>query len=615
MAITAMELVAEDFDNDLLEQILLGCEARQCEYIHIPIFQGAKEKEQAGDLKTHAILSLFSAAASLKLKLDVPQQPFAPWAKYSDFRSAILDDFGEEELAFFKAVLPEITDAEMQARIGDILWLRKRDYAAVEVAIEAYLRSAILLEDPKSWPACIDRIERGLQLAKTTGNEPAFNKLISHIENTLAKYDVQDSGYLSIKLLELLQQNKQGDPLKYAELAQRGAEQAEAKQDWIRARQYWQIQARWYSRAGDSKNEQQALLQAAETYVEEGKKAANLVLPEETEPTSHSYIVAAYYIQSAIEAYRRIKGTEERRQELHKLLLEYQEKSVGEMSQISSKPIDLPPEWVNQSRNGVKGKQLFDALFHLALSTQSPKLEELRESVEEIARVALLSSILSSVTSNELGKTIARTPAKFSDKKEDAEIAVLAEMFNTAILQRSLSVAAVIEPIRYEINLEHNVRITDFLTLVSNNPFVPASREVIYARGLYAGLSGDFLEATHLLVPQIENSIRYILRKKGVPTSRLDKYGIQNELDLNTTLYMSELGEILDEDTIFDLKGLLVEQVGSNIRNKMAHGLMNDSSFSSTETEYLWWLVLRLCCIPIIINLKQIQAANQEEQG
>ena len=39
----------------------------------------------------------------------------------------------------------------------------------------------------------------------------------------------------------------------------------------------------------------------------------------------------------------------------------------------------------------------------------------------------------------------------------------------------------------------------------------------------------------------------------------------------------------------------------------MAHGLINDSEFSSPLTLYLWWLTLRLCCLPILIHQQRIE--------
>jgi len=120
-------------------------------------------------------------------------------------------------------------------------------------------------------------------------------------------------------------------------------------------------------------------------------------------------------------------------------------------------------------------------------------------------------------------------------------------------------------------------------------------RELTIAKGLFAGFNGDLIVSTHLLIPQIEESIRMQLTVRGAITSGFSRGNVQNEYDLNTTLYMDEIKQLYDEDTIFDLRGLLVEHHGSNLRNYMAHGLLSDAQLQSHSSLYLWGLTLRLC--------------------
>jgi hypothetical protein len=74
--------------------------------------------------------------------------------------------------------------------------------------------------------------------------------------------------------------------------------------------------------------------------------------------------------------------------------------------------------------------------------------------------------------------------------------------------------------------------------------------------------------------------------------------------------YERRLFLIKDEDSLFYLKGLLVEHSGSNLRNRMAHGLINDDGFLSPLMSYLWWLTLRLCCLPMIIHQQKVEQSN-----
>jgi hypothetical protein len=58
---------------------------------------------------------------------------------------------------------------------------------------------------------------------------------------------------------------------------------------------------------------------------------------------------------------------------------------------------------------------------------------------------------------------------------------------------------------------------------------------------------------------------------------------------------MPELEQIFGPDIAFDLRGILIERFGDNMRNEFAHGLMPESAFYVPTAAYLWWLILHLC--------------------
>ena len=210
-----------------------------------------------------------------------------------------------------------------------------------------------------------------------------------------------------------------------------------------------------------------------------------------------------------------------------------------------------------------------------------------------------------------MGKVVAREPHSIlSDNPEEVEAATHYLMCQYVTYHQTVQAQASIEPARDQINREHGVRLKDILSTVSHSPFIPLGRGYLFAKGLYAGLTGDFFTSTHILIPQIENSVRYIMWQKGIITSGLDDNGIQNEHNLNSTLYHPEITSIFDENTLFDLKCLLVEHAGSNLRNRMAHGLISDEEFSSPIMSYLWWLTLRLCCLPILSYQHQVEQSD-----
>ncbi len=574
-------LTKNDFEQCGWQEIVENSPQRECQVYSSLFGAKAKEAQDADDLKGHQVLALLRDVTSLRFDLDSSEGPFQPMAVLSNRRSAIIDDFENSHLDFLANIVNEITDAELRARVADILWLRKRDFRMGHHAVTAYLESAKLLEHPEHWVPTTERIERALQLGATLGkNGQPFADVITHIENVLDIHDGDDSLFLSAKLMELLQAHRVGDPTKNAKHAEKLARKGEANHNWHLAREYWRVKTKWHHIEGNEEEARKARILEAETYVHEAEDALQRKSP--------SYMTASVSIQSAIQALRQVGNMRKRINQLHELLLEYQEKSMSEMIPISSS-INISDVTEN-TINEVKGKALFDALTSLAWLCSPPEVAHLKARVEESRKKYIFHRLFPRTYLNAMGKVIAQQP-------ESEEEAIQADMFNHASYHRAIVVQAIVEPARQQIHLEHYARIGDFLPYLFNHPFVIPGREPIIARGLQAGLNGDFLTAVHFLIPQLEASVRYILSQIGIITSGLNDDWIQDEYNLNGMLSASEysepLIEILGTDFVFDLRGLLVERFGANLRNDMAHGLIDHNAFYSESACYLWWLTLK----------------------
>ena len=133
-----------------------------------------------------------------------------------------------------------------------------------------------------------------------------------------------------------------------------------------------------------------------------------------------------------------------------------------------------------------------------------------------------------------------------------------------------------------------------FESLVAQNPFVPEGHEGLYVKGLKAGLHGDFVTSVHLLIPQLENSIRTYMEASGKLVTRLTDELTQKEHDLNKLLYEDSVKEIFGEDIIFTLRVLLVEELGGNYRNRLAHGLIDENQFYGGWVNTLWATTIRM---------------------
>ena len=69
---------------------------------------------------------------------------------------------------------------------------------------------------------------------------------------------------------------------------------------------------------------------------------------------------------------------------------------------------------------------------------------------------------------------------------------------------------------------------------------------------------------------------------------------VETENSLNTLMDLPETKEIFGENLCFEIKTLFCDQFGPNLRNELAHGLLDDIASQSACSIYAWWLVMKL---------------------
>ena len=75
-------------------------------------------------------------------------------------------------------------------------------------------------------------------------------------------------------------------------------------------------------------------------------------------------------------------------------------------------------------------------------------------------------------------------------------------------------------------------------------------------------------------------------------------------MTLSALMDFPEIIDVLGEDIYFELKSIFTDTLGGNLRNEVAHGLLDDSSSLSGNTVYAWWIILKLV-VESCINNKQ----------
>jgi len=313
-------------------------------------------------------------------------------------------------------------------------------------------------------------------------------------------------------------------------------------------------------------------------------------------------MVAASFYKNAIQTYRSISRSEraahrvdERISELHKSLSEAGERSLDEMGVISSPSIDIT-QLVENARNAVRGKSAIDALAAFANIYRGARALQMREFSEKMLREHPLRALISVTHMSRDGRVIAKRPGMgLGDaESDDTQAVIWAEMVKHYGMELGIVVQGSVWPALEILALEHRLRESDFVAIASHSPIVPKGRERLFGKALFAGYEKDFVAALHLLIPQIEHMVRWHLKGAGIKTTNLDKNGIENENGLSALMELPEVTEIFGEDLSFELKALFCDPFGPNLRNELAHGLLDDEACHSTYAIYAWWFGLKL---------------------
>jgi hypothetical protein len=515
----------------------------------------------------------------------------------------------EGEFEAMKTLAQRVTLASARARIADLVWQKARDHTMAEIAVKAYLEAGMPHEGPEEWPSCTNRYSRALKVAAEAGKgRPLFAETLKYLEEAIGRHGPNDSSFLTCQLMEMVFDHKRREPevcARYSAMLGGIAGRFEQAGNHYGARECWGLKEKWENAARNPDGARAARAELAESFVKE----ADRELASETPNHTH----ASFLIRHAVGILDKSQpDARPRIAELRQRLEQLAEKTRGEMKGTRHS-IDVT-DFVSAARERVSGKSLVDAMVGLAVVTGLPPKAALEKSVRGSMK-GFLQYLFPAVMIGPGGTRVAVRPG-VSPSSDPDDSPVLAEMVKECQLYVGMSVVGSIEPARETVLFEHDLREHHFVQLAWASSFVPEGREEVFSRGLFAGMSGDFLTAGHLLVPQIENSIRVILKQSGVNTVLINRTGLDEERDLGWLLQQPKTKELFGEDTPFVLRALLLHRFGPHIRDLLAHGTLEPVVLSAPPGIYLWWLALRLCYAPLLARqVAERSAAAEAEPG
>ena len=116
--------------------------------------------------------------------------------------------------------------------------------------------------------------------------------------------------------------------------------------------------------------------------------------------------------------------------------------------------------------------------------------------------------------------------------------------------------------------------------------------------GIERYFNEDFISAIHILVPKFESCFREFFSWGGYPTTSIKKSATQHEQTFNEFLENDFVKNNIDSDTLFLIKYVMVDNLGYNLRNDIAHGLAGEDKFSRNIANivlFLYFILTNLC--------------------
>jgi hypothetical protein len=533
------------------------------------------------------VLWLIADACSMMLQPSSVGQPFRPFCESAKGRSAMPEDFGADDLGFFAAVLEHVDHPLVRARLADLLWLvgAPRDIAHARIAIDSYRQVPLA---PENWyrggHECWRRA-LSLALAANAGAGTRLSEMELAIVDRLLLATFGER-FFGVQLAQMLRECRlgKGHSPNVAQKLEALAREFDA---------YFEEATLWVS---DEERCAEMAAAAAETLVKEADA-------RKSDDGAPSHMVANMLYAKAIEAFRTIPrklraklAVDERIARLRELHGDAGVNALGEFGVFRSPPVDITG-MVARSRSAIAGKSAIDALMAVANIQPGARVDELRKRVIENINRFPMQWLFGCTTYSRDGRVVAKRPPMriaTSDAAAAEEPAVHAGMVRDYGLFLGITVQGSILPALDVLRQEHRLREADFVDLATHSPVVPHGREALFGKGLFAGYEGDFAIAIHLLVPQVEHLVRVHLKRVGATTVKLDGDGIENEVGLSALMEMPEIEKAFDENLAFELRALFCDPSGPNLRNELAHGLMEQDACYSQPVIYAWWLVLKI---------------------
>ena len=200
----------------------------------------------------------------------------------------------------------------------------------------------------------------------------------------------------------------------------------------------------------------------------------------------------------------------------------------------------------------------------------TPKKDETEAQVKDLAAKFPLTYLFPKQLQDHKGRPVAMIGSVESDLAGHV-VSQMSQNMSLSGLFLHLVLEKVIEV--YKIDRE---KLTEVFFI---SPIFDSSKRGIIEAGLDAYFAGDYLVATHVLVPQVEDAVRNLIELTGGTVMKSNRVGGLQLKTFDELLREEVMAGVFGEDISLYLRVLFTDQRGWNVRNNVCHGIFTSDVF------------------------------------
>lgn len=236
----------------------------------------------------------------------------------------------------------------------------------------------------------------------------------------------------------------------------------------------------------------------------------------------------------------------------------------------------------------IPGKNGFEKVQSIAnFADMIPSIDKTKQLTKELRNKYSISSLFPSTSFNK------KQPTSHNVTDEEIEKSQLKTEFIRTI--RMMESILSINVKKLEDNKE--IKINDYFDYIDSFGLFDKTSLAIIKCGIERHFSEDYISSIHILIPQVEYTIRELLRSRGVKTTRIDGDTIRNLL-LDSLI--SRGVDLYGEDMVNYLKIKFTDMDGLNERNNICHADTDISDFSHPVSLSIIYVIMIISKLALI---------------